>query len=295
MGSMTLMFSKSDPRAPMLLAVHEGSVVLETVNGFNEWTSDGITVDSISLDRLLSDGHIAPTPACGPVSITGTGEALLIVIYGIKPLPVAPAAPIVPDIDVVSMAFRMTDKRASALYDVRLGFITATGASRAGKTKWSSTSYNLPTGSLAWLLANGLIEHAPVPAGGTSPATTTPLGDEVLWAVAGIPPLADMEVLNSFSAEVGRVLAAAGAGKVRNMPVIGSDTPEVYIKGYHDLCEADTLNAAGKALLEHGGFDVRVGLDGSEILLSVTANPAAAPRTGVSDTHMTDVLAASGH
>jgi hypothetical protein len=302
MGPMTLMFGKTDPRAPMLLAVHEGTVTLEGVPGFSTWHSSAGEADSYALDRLLEDGHITPaaspdiSPA--PVAITPTGEALLIILYGIKPKPFVPEPEPAGAADVpaaMAVASQMTDKRANALYDVRQGYITAVGTGKTGKTKWASTSHDLPTGTLNWLLTNGLIAHGPVPAAGSAPATMTSLGDSVLWAVAGVPPLAVVQVSFDLSGEVEKVLAAAGAGNVRNIPVIGTDTPQVHIQSYGPQGEAEALNAAGKALLEHGGFDVRVGRDGREITLVVNANPAAAPRTNVSDTHITDVLAASGH
>ncbi|MET4143878.1 hypothetical protein [Arthrobacter sp. UYCo732] len=294
---MTLLFSKSDPRAPMLLAVYEGTVTVEPVPGFNTWHSSAGPLNDHALDELLNDNHIAPAPGIGgspaAVTITGTGEALLIILYGITPKPFVPKDE-VPEAPHV-VAGVMTDKRANALYDVRQGYVTAVGTGKTGKTKWASTSHDLPTVSLDWLLANGLITHAPVTAGGSSTVTTTPLGDEILWTAAGVPPLAVTQVSFGLYGEVDKVLTAAGAGNVRNMPVIGTDTPLVHIQSYGPQDEAKVLNAAGKALLEHGGFDVRVGRDGAAIVLIVNANPTAAPRANVSDTHITDVLTASGY
>jgi hypothetical protein len=275
---------------------------LKACPGFSTWHSSAGEADGYALDRLREDGHIAPAPAPdgspAPVDTTPTGEALLIILYGIQPKPFVPApekaAPAAGPAALAAVS-QMTDKRANALYDVRQGYITAVGSGKTGKTKWASTSHDLPTGSLDWLLANSLITHGPIPATGSAPATMTSLGDSVLWAVAGVPPLAVVQVSFDLSGEVEKVLAAAGAGNVRNMPVIGTDTPQVHIQSYGPQGEAEALNAAGKALLEHGGFDVRVGRDGREITLVVNANPAAAPRTNVSDTHITDVLAASGH
>jgi hypothetical protein len=296
------MFGKADPRAPMLLAVHEGTITVEGVPGFSTWRSAAVEADADALDRLLEDGHIAPVsdPAGSPapVAITPTGEALLIILYGIKPKPFVPEpekAPAAGGPATMAAASQMTDKRANALYDVRQGYITAVGTGKTGKTKWASTSHDLPTGSLDWLLANGLIAHGPITAGAGVPVTMTSLGDNVLWAVAGVPPLAVTQVSFDLSTQVAHVLAGSIAGPVRNMPVIGTDVPEVHIKSYGPADEADVLNSAGKALLENGGFDVRVGRDGREVVLVVNANPAAAPRTNVSDTHITDVLAASGH
>lgn len=295
------MFGKSDPRAPLLLAVHEGAITLDTSSGSNEWISTEGEAYGPHLEWLLSDKHIESSPRPGgapaPVTVTGTGESLLILIYGIKPKPVkAPAdsTPPAPAGYALAIAGQMTDKRANALYDVRQGYITAVGTRKTGKTIWASTSHDLPTGSFDWLLANGLIAHGPVPVAGGASATMTPLGDDVLWAVAGVPPLAVVQVSFDLSGEVDKVLAAAGAGNVRNLPVIGTDVPQVHIQSYGQQGEAEALNAAGKALLQYGGFDVRVGRDQGEITLIVNANPAAAPRVNVSDTHITDVLTASG-
>jgi hypothetical protein len=281
----------------MLLAVYYGRVSVSSDEGFNTWLTSEGAVSGPHLDWLLDDGYITGPAVDGTrtnSTLTVTGESLLVLVHGIIPES-APGPDANAVGDVLGVAVQMTDKRANALYDVRQGYITAAGTTGSGKTAWASTSHDRPTGSLAWLLENGLITHDPVPADGSSPVTITPLGENVLLAIAGIPPLAATRISVSLSDDVDRVLRAAGTRRVRVMAVIGGAIPEVHIMAHGDDDEAAVLNAAGKALLEHGGFDVRVGYDGyKDIVLTVHGNPDAAPRQGVSDTHITDVLAASG-
>jgi hypothetical protein len=280
----------------MLLAVHEGKVMQGTAGG-NSW--HGTALSGPHLDWLLTDGYITSlgtddgSPA--PVTVTATGELILILLYNILP-PQPGDEPDEDEVAAAAVAAGMTGKRSSALYDVRQDLITAVGARKSGKTKWASASHDLPTGSLDWLLENNLIAHDPVPARGSSPVTITPAGEAILWTVAMVPPRAVVEVSFDLYGEISTVLAAAGAGdNLRVMPVIGTDVPEVHIVGQPAADAMTELNAAGKALLEHGGFDVRVGRDGyGDIMVTVLANPAAAPRTGIAATHITDVLARSG-
>ena len=281
----------------MLLAVHEGKVMLGTAGASNSW--HGPELSGPHLDWLLTDGYITSlgtddgSPA--PVTVTATGELILILLYNILP----PQPEDEPDEDeaaAAAIAAEMTGKRSSALYDVRQDLVTAVGTRKTGKTKWASASHDLPTGSLDWLLENGLITHDPVLAGGTSPVRITPTGEAILWTVAMVPPRAVVEVSFDLYGEIGIVLAAAGAAdNLRVMPVIGTDVPEVRIAGQPATDATKDLNAAGKSLLEHGGFDVRVGRDEyGEIMVTVQANPGAVPRTGVTATHITDVLDRSG-
>lgn len=290
------MFEKHDPRAPMLLAAHEGKVMLGTAGDFNSW--HGPELSGPHLDWLLADGYItslgADDGSPAPVTVTTTGELILILLYNILP-PQPEDEPDEDEVAAAAIAAEMTGKRSSALYDVRQDLIAAVGTRKSGRTKWKSASHDLPTGSLDWLLEQGLIAHEPVPARGSSPVTITPAGEAILWTVAMVPPRAVVEVSVDLFGQIGTVLAAGAGNNLRVMPAIGTDVPEVRLVGQPATDATKDLNAAGKALLEHGGFDVRVGRDEyGDVMVTVRANPDAAPRTGVADTHITDALARSG-
>lgn len=193
----------------------------------------------------------------------------------------------------MAAASRMTEKRADALYEILEGHITAIGTGKTGKTKWAAASDHLPTRSLDWLLANDLISHGPVPVGGSAPVAITALGDCVFMTIDGIPPRGVSPDTFGFSCGVTWDLDDAGVGKVWKMPIIGTGKPQVHIKGYAPQNEEDDLNAVAKALLKSGGYDVTARRDSEEIVLIVTRNPSTFPTRNVSDTHVSDVLAAS--
>lgn len=286
---MTTIFSKSDPRAFMLLAVHLGRVRSSLVEGCTAWQPTEGVISGTHLGWLLEEGLVTGPTGDGTwttSTLTATGQSMLIVVHGI--IPDTPPAATDPAPGPGASA-ELAEARSNALYDVRQGYITHSG------TAWNSTSHNLPADELDWLLAHGYIALGAASASGHRTVELTALGERTLWEVAMVPPLAVVQVSVSLHGEVERVLSAAGAGKVRNMPVIGTSIPEVHIKSYRPDDEADSLNAAGRALLEHGGFDVRVGYDEyREMVLAVTGNPSAAPRQNVSATHITDVLHGPG-
>lgn len=96
MAAMTYLFGKLDPRAALLLAIHDGTITLDISGGCNEWLSTEGEADSPQRDWLLSDKYFASAPASdgsrAAVAHTATGESLLTIIYGMKSNPTAPKA-----------------------------------------------------------------------------------------------------------------------------------------------------------------------------------------------------------